>query len=162
MLGGYAAEKKFFGDITTEASSDMRQATRLARDMVTKWGNERCARTSRLRRAGRYDIPRPRDSRKSRLLRSDRRKNRQRNRRANLRRPRNGERHHSSNTERIGKVAATLIEKKHSKDRSSTTQSRSPQRIRKTFFKIFVIAGEPCDVAIYHSVIARSSNDAAI
>ncbi|MEK7655469.1 MAG: ATP-dependent zinc metalloprotease FtsH [Patescibacteria group bacterium] len=38
MLGGYAAEKKFFGDITTGASSDMRQATRLARDMVTKWG----------------------------------------------------------------------------------------------------------------------------
>ncbi len=38
MLGGYAAEKKFFGDITTGASSDMKHATRLARDMVTKWG----------------------------------------------------------------------------------------------------------------------------
>ncbi len=38
MLGGYAAEKVFFGDITTGASSDMKQATRLARSMVTQWG----------------------------------------------------------------------------------------------------------------------------
>ncbi|MBI4138686.1 ATP-dependent zinc metalloprotease FtsH, partial [Candidatus Uhrbacteria bacterium] len=38
MLGGYAAEKIFFGDITTGASSDMKQATRVARNMVTQWG----------------------------------------------------------------------------------------------------------------------------
>ena len=38
MLGGYAAEKTFFGDITTGASNDMKQATRLARSMVTQWG----------------------------------------------------------------------------------------------------------------------------
>lgn len=38
MLGGYAAEKVFFGDITTGASNDMQQATRLARNMVTQWG----------------------------------------------------------------------------------------------------------------------------
>jgi cell division protease FtsH len=38
MLGGYAAEQEFFGDITTGASSDMKQATRLARNMVTQWG----------------------------------------------------------------------------------------------------------------------------
>ncbi|MEK7116311.1 MAG: AAA family ATPase, partial [Patescibacteria group bacterium] len=38
MLGGYAAEKIFFGDITTGASSDMKQATGLARSMVTQWG----------------------------------------------------------------------------------------------------------------------------
>jgi cell division protease FtsH len=38
MLGGYAAEKIFFGDITTGASNDMQQATRLARSMVTQWG----------------------------------------------------------------------------------------------------------------------------
>ncbi len=38
MLGGFAAEKIFFGDITTGASSDMKQATRLARSMVTQWG----------------------------------------------------------------------------------------------------------------------------
>ncbi len=37
-LGGYAAEKIFFGDITTGASSDMKNATRLARNMVTQWG----------------------------------------------------------------------------------------------------------------------------
>jgi len=37
-LGGYAAEKAFFGDITTGASSDMKSATRIARSMVTQWG----------------------------------------------------------------------------------------------------------------------------
>lgn len=37
-LGGYAAEKVFFGDITTGASSDMKNATRVARNMVTQWG----------------------------------------------------------------------------------------------------------------------------
>ena len=38
MLGGYSAEKIFFGDITTGASNDMQQATRVARNMVTQWG----------------------------------------------------------------------------------------------------------------------------
>jgi cell division protease FtsH len=38
MLGGYAAEKLFFGDVCTGASNDMRQATGLARNMVTQWG----------------------------------------------------------------------------------------------------------------------------
>lgn len=38
MLGGYAAEKTFFGEITTGASNDMQNATRLARNMVTQWG----------------------------------------------------------------------------------------------------------------------------
>ena len=38
MLGGYAAEFIFFGDITTGASSDMRNATDLARNMTTQWG----------------------------------------------------------------------------------------------------------------------------
>jgi len=38
MLGGYAAEKIIFGDITTGASSDMKSATQLARSMVTQWG----------------------------------------------------------------------------------------------------------------------------
>jgi cell division protease FtsH len=37
-LGGYAAEKVIFGDLTTGASNDMQQATRLARNMVTQWG----------------------------------------------------------------------------------------------------------------------------
>ena len=37
-LGGYAAEKAFFGDLTTGASSDMRHVTDLARSMVTQWG----------------------------------------------------------------------------------------------------------------------------
>ncbi|MFA5935595.1 MAG: ATP-dependent zinc metalloprotease FtsH [Patescibacteria group bacterium] len=37
-LGGFAAEKTFFGDITTGASNDMQNATRVARSMVTQWG----------------------------------------------------------------------------------------------------------------------------
>ncbi len=38
MMGGYAAEKVIFGDITTGASNDMKNATRVARSMVTQWG----------------------------------------------------------------------------------------------------------------------------
>jgi len=37
-MGGYAAEKFFFGDITTGATSDMKNATKIARNMVTQWG----------------------------------------------------------------------------------------------------------------------------
>jgi cell division protease FtsH len=37
-MGGYAAEKIIFGDITAGASNDMQQATGLARNMVTQWG----------------------------------------------------------------------------------------------------------------------------
>lgn len=38
MLGGYSAEKTIFGDITTGASNDMQNATKVARNMVTQWG----------------------------------------------------------------------------------------------------------------------------
>jgi len=37
-MGGYAAEKFFFGDITTGATMDMKNATKIARNMVTQWG----------------------------------------------------------------------------------------------------------------------------
>ncbi|MBP9869114.1 ATP-dependent zinc metalloprotease FtsH [Patescibacteria group bacterium] len=37
-MGGYAAEEIFFGEVTTGASNDMKNATRLARNMVTQWG----------------------------------------------------------------------------------------------------------------------------
>ena len=37
-LGGYAAEKMVFGDITTGPSNDLQVATNLARAMVTRWG----------------------------------------------------------------------------------------------------------------------------
>ncbi|MBP9864239.1 ATP-dependent zinc metalloprotease FtsH [Patescibacteria group bacterium] len=37
-MGGYAAEKVIFGEITTGASNDMKNATRIARSMVTQWG----------------------------------------------------------------------------------------------------------------------------
>ncbi|MCX6735804.1 MAG: ATP-dependent zinc metalloprotease FtsH [Candidatus Parcubacteria bacterium] len=38
MLGGYAAERIAFGDITTGPSNDLQVATSLARSMVTRWG----------------------------------------------------------------------------------------------------------------------------
>lgn len=38
LLGGYVAEKVFFGDVTTGASNDMQNATKIAHDMVMKWG----------------------------------------------------------------------------------------------------------------------------
>lgn len=37
-LGGYVAEKKVFGDITTGPSNDLKVATATARDMVTQFG----------------------------------------------------------------------------------------------------------------------------
>ncbi|MES2930926.1 MAG: ATP-dependent zinc metalloprotease FtsH [Patescibacteria group bacterium] len=37
-MGGYAAEKIVFGDITTGPSNDLQVATNLARAMVTRWG----------------------------------------------------------------------------------------------------------------------------
>lgn len=37
-LGGYAAEKMIFNDLTTGASNDIAMATALARDMVTRYG----------------------------------------------------------------------------------------------------------------------------
>lgn len=37
-LGGFAAEKLVFGDITTGPSNDLQVATNLARAMVTRWG----------------------------------------------------------------------------------------------------------------------------
>ena len=38
MLGGYAAEKLIFGDITTGASSDLQKATKVARSLVMRFG----------------------------------------------------------------------------------------------------------------------------
>ena len=37
-LGGYVAEKMIFGDVTTGQSNDLQVSTKLARNMVTKWG----------------------------------------------------------------------------------------------------------------------------
>ncbi|OJX44004.1 MAG: cell division protein FtsH [Chloroflexi bacterium 44-23] len=37
MLGGRASEELVFGEITTGAESDLKEATRLARKMVTRW-----------------------------------------------------------------------------------------------------------------------------
>jgi cell division protease FtsH len=38
MMGGYAAEKLTFGDVSTGASNDLKQASELARQLVTKYG----------------------------------------------------------------------------------------------------------------------------
>lgn len=38
MLGGFVSEKETFGDITTGASDDLRKCTRLAREIVTRYG----------------------------------------------------------------------------------------------------------------------------
>ncbi len=38
LLGGYVSEKITFGDITTGASNDLERATRMARNLVTRYG----------------------------------------------------------------------------------------------------------------------------
>ena len=38
MLGGYVAEKEIFSELTTGASSDLRKATSLSKDMITRFG----------------------------------------------------------------------------------------------------------------------------
>lgn len=38
MLGGYVAEKLTFGEVTTGASSDLKQASSLARSLITRYG----------------------------------------------------------------------------------------------------------------------------
>lgn len=38
MMGGFAAEKTFFGDLTTGPGSDIKQATSLAKKIVTEYG----------------------------------------------------------------------------------------------------------------------------
>jgi cell division protease FtsH len=38
MLGGRVAEEEFFGEITTGAGSDLEKATRLARQLATRYG----------------------------------------------------------------------------------------------------------------------------
>ncbi len=38
LLGGYTAEEVFFGEMTTGAGNDLERATKLARNMVTKYG----------------------------------------------------------------------------------------------------------------------------
>ncbi|MFH1218764.1 MAG: ATP-dependent zinc metalloprotease FtsH [Candidatus Peregrinibacteria bacterium] len=38
LLGGYTAEEIFFGEMTTGASNDLEKTTKLARNMVTKFG----------------------------------------------------------------------------------------------------------------------------
>ena len=38
LLGGYAAEKFIFGELTTGATSDLRKATDLAKQLITRYG----------------------------------------------------------------------------------------------------------------------------
>jgi cell division protease FtsH len=38
MLGGYVAEREIFSELTTGASSDLKKATSLAKDMITRFG----------------------------------------------------------------------------------------------------------------------------
>ena len=38
MLGGYVSEKLTFGDVSTGASNDLKEASSLARKLVTKYG----------------------------------------------------------------------------------------------------------------------------
>jgi hypothetical protein len=77
-LGGRAAEELIFDDITSGASGDIEQVTRMARAMVTRLGMSSEMGTMTYGQKGRTDLPRARDFRTARLLRSCRRTDRPR------------------------------------------------------------------------------------
>ena len=70
LMGGRAAERLIYDDLSTGAAMDLEQATRLVRKMVTQWGmSERVGPVS-FRTIDRAPVPRPRDVRAPRPLRA--------------------------------------------------------------------------------------------
>jgi cell division protease FtsH len=75
-LGGRVAEEIVFGEITTGASNDLQQVTRMARAMVTQYGMSSELGPARLWREAGTRFPGAGNQRAARLLRRDRRADR--------------------------------------------------------------------------------------
>ena len=75
MMGGYASEKLTFGDVSTGASNDLKEASSLARRLVMKYGMSELGPVTFGKVRGAY-FPRPRDHFRKGLFRKGRRGNR--------------------------------------------------------------------------------------
>ena len=137
ILGGRAAERLVFDDLSAGAADDLKQATRLARLMVTQWGMSDRVGPVFFRASEEHPVPRPRDGRAARPLRAHRAGDRRGGRPGSSARPTTGptacSREHRDDLERIDRGPDRTRGPHRGRDRGARRQARDRRpRIRRT------------------------------